>query len=280
LIALSIGLTVAGAIGLAVSVNHLRFARRVASETRKMWASQHGARPIDWARIEQLPAPVRAYLAKALGTRTNAVQAVRFRHGGRFRTKLDGPWQLIRGEQYEAADPPGFLWWGRLRAAPGLWVDARDQCINGNGSMLVSFESSFTLADRSGPEMDQGSLLRLLSELVLFPTSFLDDRYLTWASFDAQQVRATLRVNGREVTGVFRFGGDALPEGFFAERYFDTGTGRPELRPWSGSYTDYRKVDGMLIPHHFIGYWHVDGERVPYVDFELDPPEYDVAAPF
>jgi len=36
----------------------------------------------------------------------------------------------------------------------------------------------------------------------------------------------------------------------------------------------------MLVPHHFMGYWHVDGERIPYVDFRLDPPEYDVQRPF
>jgi uncharacterized protein DUF6544 len=205
---------------------------------------------------------------------------VRFRHGGRFRTKLDGPWQAIRGEQYEAADPPGFVWWGRLRAGPGLWVDARDRSVNGAGGMLVSLESSFTIADRTGPEMDQGSLLRLLSDLVLFPTAFLDERYVDWAAVDDAHARATLRVSGREVAGVFAFGPDGLACGFSAERYFDAGRGTPELKPWSGDYEDYRAAGGMLVPHRFVGYWHVGDERVPYVDFRLETPEYGVAAPF
>lgn len=146
--------------------------------------------------------------------------------------------------------------------------------------MFVSLASSFTLADRRGPEMDQGSMLRLLSELVLLPTTYLDERYVTWAAADESKARATLRVNGREVAGVFEFGGDGLPVGFSADRYFDTGDGRAELRPWSGEYADYRAVAGLLVPHRFVGYWHVDGQRIPYVDFLLEPPEYDAKAPF
>jgi hypothetical protein len=266
--------------GVTVSVNSRRFARRVAFEARAMWAAVPEARPIDRTRLATLPAPVRAYLFKALGNRAKAVRTVRFRHGGRFRTKLDGPWQAIRGEQYEAADPPGFVWWGRLRAAPGLWVDALDRSVNGKGGMLVSFESSFTLFDRSGPELDQGSLLRLLTDFVLFPTVLLDDRYVTWAKVDEKRAKATLRVSGREVTGVFEFGPDGLPRAFHSERYYDTGAGKPELRPWSGDYLDYRQVEGLLVPFHYLGYWHVDGQRVPYVDFELETPEIDATAPF
>src|SRR5262249_26952957 len=123
-------------------------------------------------------------------------------------------------------------------------------------------------------------LLRLLSDLVLFPTAFLDARYVSWATVDDTHARATLRVNGREVAGVFAFGDDGLPRGFSARRYYDTGRGTPELREWSGDYDDYRAAGGMLVPHLFLGYWHVDGKRVPYVDFRLETPEYDVTAPF
>jgi len=275
-----ITVTTIGIVGWVVSASSRRFARRVASEARAMWASGSSPRAIDRARLAALPAPARTYLARALAQRRQRVTSVRFRHGGRFRTKLAGPWLPIRGEQYEAVDPPGFVWWGRLRVAPGLWVDARDRCVAGVGGMLVSLESSYTLFDRSGPELDQGSLLRLLSDLVLFPDALLDTRYVAWSELSETAARVALRLDAREVSGVFTFGADGLPQRFSAERYFDTGRGRAELRPWSGDYADYREVDGLLVPHHFVGYWHVDGGRIPYVDFQLERPEYDVAKPY
>jgi uncharacterized protein DUF6544 len=279
-LALASFISLVGVACLASGINRLRFRGRIAREARELWEREPAPRAIDRDRLQALPSPVRSYLAKAIGERTASVASVRFRHGGRFRPKLDGPWRPIRGEQYGSADPPGFLWWGRLRVAPGVWIDARDRCVNAMGAMLVSLESSVTLADRAGAEMDQGSMLRLLSELVLLPSAFLDGRHVTWTAVDDGNARAMLRVNGREVAGVFAFGADALPRAFSSERYLDTGAGRPELRTWSGEYADYRAVAGLLVPHRLLGYWNVDGRRVPYVDFVLDAPEYNVRTPF
>lgn len=274
-----IAVVVVGLVGL-VSLNSRRFAARAAAEVRRLWANVPEAKPIDKARLVSLPPPARAYLFKALGKRPAGFRALRFRHTGQFRAKLDGPWQRIRGEQYEAMDPPGFVWWGRLRAAPGLWVDALDRSVNGVGGMRVSLESTVTLFDRTGPEIDQGSLLRLLSDFVLFPAVLLDERYVTWAPVDEKRARVTLRLNGREVTGTFEFGEDGFPRSFHAQRFYDDGKAKPELRPWGGDYLDYREVGGVPVPFHFVGYWIVSGERKPYVDFWLDPPEVDVAEPY
>jgi hypothetical protein len=231
------------------------------------------------AKVQKLPAPVANYLSRAIGESPGA-RWVRFRHGGRFRTKLDGPWQRIAGQQYNVADPPGFVWWGRLPLMPGVWVDARDRCAGGEGGMRVSLESSITLFDREGIEIDQGSMLRLLSDLVLLPWVFRDERYVSWEAIDARRARASLRVGPSTVTGVFEFGADGLPSGFFADRFLDTGSGTPKLLPWSGEYGDYRRVVGYLVPHHFVGYWHQAGERIPYADFRLHTPEYDPVGPF
>lgn len=95
--------------------------------------------------------------------------------------------------------------------------------------MVVSLESSLTLFDRAGHELDRGALLRLLSDLALLPSVMLDGRYVSWAPIDARRARAALRVQGVSVAGVFEFGDDALPGSFHAERYLDTGSGQPRL---------------------------------------------------
>jgi hypothetical protein len=289
------GVALVGVTGALVTVSSSRLARQVARDAHELFAGSGPAPSGQLPSRAGLPEPVREYLDKALGASQRPPQTLRFRHGGRFRARLDGPWQTIRGEQYYRAEPPAFLWWGRLRMAPGLWVDAIDRGIQGQGRMSVSLVSSLTLFDRSGPELDQGAMLRLLSDFVLLPHLLQDPRYVTWSdvaradvSGSAGEVRAarsatcTLRAPGTraEVTGTFEFGPDGLPRSFSAERYMDDGKSSPRLLPWSGDYEDYRTVDGLLVPHHFIGYWHVDGERIAYVDFVLEPPQYDVPEPF
>jgi hypothetical protein len=212
---------------------------------------------------------VRRYLAKAIGERSRGIRTVSLRHGGRFRPSLGGSWLPIRGEQHFRTDPPGFIWWGRVRVAPGVWIDARDRSIDGVGNMFVAAESTFTLADSRGPQLDQAALLRLLGEMTWFPTAFLDDRYVGWSAVDDHRARATLEVGGRAVTGEFEFGADDLVEKFSADRYRDTGGGKAVMTPFVGRSSDYRVVKGVLIPHRVVGAWVVDGESIEYVDFEV-----------
>jgi hypothetical protein len=278
-LALWIAVVALGALGLVASANSLRFDRRVGREARQMWAG--AAMPLlDQSRTSSLPAPVQRYLALALGGRERAVRTVRLRHHGVFRTTLDGGWLPIRGSEYFAADPPGFVWWGRVRMAPGLWIDARDRCVDGAGSMHISAESSVTIGHASGPTVDQGAQLRLLGELAWLPTALLDRRYVSWSAVDERRARVTLLLGGREVAGVFEFGQDGLPVTFSADRYRDLGGGRSELTPWSGGLADYRRVDGMLVPHEMTAYWHVGGRRIGYARFVVERLEYDVPAPF
>jgi hypothetical protein len=273
-LAIWIAVSGVGALGVVASANSLRFGRRVAREVREMWAIEPSGAP---ARIEELPGPVRRYLGKAAGDRR--VRTVRLRHGGTFRTKLDGGWLPVRGEQYFSADPPGFVWWGRIRMIPGLWFDVRDQSVGGVGRMFATVESTFTLADGAGAAFDQGSLLRLLGEMVWFPSAFLDARHVIWGAIDDQHARAMLRVGGREVCAVFEFRADGLPATVSADRYRDV-DGRAVLTPWSGELSEYRDEAGMLVPHKLVPYWHIDGKRIPYAQWEMERLEYDSTAPY
>jgi hypothetical protein len=142
-----------------------------------------------------LPPVVARYLAKVREVRATPIRSVRLRHGGTFRPKLDGGWLPIRGEQHFTADPPGFVWRGRVTVAPGIWIEAEDRCVNAAGRMTIKLESLFPLADRRGPEIDQGAMVRLLGEMLWFPTSFEDARYVTWSPVDEQSALAKLRLN-------------------------------------------------------------------------------------
>jgi hypothetical protein len=261
-------------------MNSLRFRHRVVQEARAIAAKSGESSAPAMRDRSSLPEPVRRYLAKAIAGRSAPIRRVRLRHGGLFRPSLTGSWLPIRGEQYFTTDPPAFVWWGRVRMAPGLWIDARDRSVDGIGSMLVEIESTVTIADSKGPELDQGALLRLLGEMVWFPTAFLDHRYVRWSAIDNQRARATLRLNDRTVSGEFVFGPDDLPASFSAERYRDIGGGKSVLTPFVGGVADFRQVDGVLVPFHVVGAWVIDGETIEYVDFDVRQLEFDWTEPY
>jgi hypothetical protein len=270
----SSGALIVAAVWLGASLQSWRFRRLVARDAQRLFALRGDG--VAEGRLDLLPPPVRRYLEKVGATRHAPVRALRLRHGGTFRTSLDSAPRPIRGEQYLSADLPGFVWWGRIRMAPGLWVEARDACIGAEGNMLVQIESTFTLADGRGPAFDEGSLLRLLGELAWMPTAFLDERYIAWTPIDDRSARAALRIRGREVSALFRFGDDDLLAAVEAERPRGDGTSAP----WLGAYADYRDVGGLVVPFGAGASWVVGGETTEYAHWTVDSIELERPMPF
>lgn len=266
----------AGGVGLVVAVQSKRFQRRVAGEARLLWSAESGG-PQRRSALEALPPPVRRYAEASGAARHAPVRAARLRHGGTFRPGLDKPWLAIRGEEYFASDPPGFVWWGRVRTGSGLWIDARDRSVSGEGELRVLLASSFRLAAARGREIDEAALQRLLGEMVWFPTALLDARYVRWTPLDDTSARAILRVRGREVAATFHFDANGLPSRITAERHRQV-DGRSVLTAWTGECSEYHDVDGLRVPVLLGASWHVGGRAQPYARFavealELDRPE-------
>jgi hypothetical protein len=265
-------LAIAGALAVLVHVKRVRFNLRVASEMRALVAVPPSSAPRP--PTGELPAPVERYFRLAVGDRA-PVRTLRLRHGGMFRMSAKSRALPIEGSQLFTADPPGFVWLGNIRMAPCVWVDARDMSVAGEGSMRVLLDDTVPIVDARGPEIDQGAALRLLAEMVWYPTSLFDGRSVTWSAVDAHHARATLRVGGQEVTGMFEFGPDGLPVRMDALRSM----GKAGLRPWGGVYKDFRTASGMRVPFEAEVIWQLDSGPFTYAHWVVDEMEYDERAP-
>jgi hypothetical protein len=269
LLLLFVLLALVGALGIVVNVGRMRFERRIADEMRALLAVPPSVVP--QPGFAKLPPPVARYRQIAVGDHA-PVRTLRMRHGGSFCMSPTSKAVPIRGTQLFTADPPGFLWIGQIRMAPGVWIDARDMSVAGEGSMRVLLDDTVPLVDARGPELDQGSALRLLAEMAWYPTSLFDARSVTWSAIDADHACATLRLGDREVSGVFEFGPDGLPLGMTATRFTDKG----ELRPWGGVYRDWRVVSGMRVPFEAIVTWQLESGPYTYAHWLVDSMEYDL----
>ena len=261
-------LTVFGAAIVVVSVNQLRWQKRVSREMRSLLAlSVPGTAA---TKTATLPPPVARYRDLAVG-QCAPVQTLNLRHAGTFCMAPGGKSLPIQGTQIFTSDPPGFVWSARVQMAPGIWFVARDMAVAGKGSMLVLLDATFALADADGPLIDQGSALRLLAEMVWYPSALFDARYVTWAAIDESHARATLRFGEQDVSGIFEFGADGLPVAMNAQRFTDKG----ELRPWGGTYRDWRTVSGMRVPFEASVTWQFEAGPFTYAHWLVETMAYD-----
>jgi hypothetical protein len=131
--------------------------------------------------------------------------------------------------------PPEFVWDATMRVA-GIPVGrTRDMYHSGQGRMLVKAASLVTVADAQGVEMDQGSMMRYLSEMMWFPSAFLEDN-VSFEAIDATSAHVTLTDQGKTATATVFFDSAGRLTNFVAQRYAIAG-GRSDLRTWSTPIT-------------------------------------------
>jgi hypothetical protein len=230
------------------------------------------------ARSAALPDPVRRYLRYAIGDDAPAIRSAHLTHGGTFRTAPTASWFPIDGEQYFTTAIPGFVWHATLRPLPLFWIEARDRVQAGRGHMLVKALSLFTLADATGPRIDQGATLRWLGECAWFPYAFVGEA-IRWEPIDHRSARATVVQSGLPVTAVFEFDREGRLAGLKADRYRDRGGGGATLTPFLGRYSDYREYGGFRVPTSVEVSWLLEEGVFTYARFVVSSLEYNVSTP-
>jgi hypothetical protein len=86
---------------------------------------------------------------------------------------------------------------------------------------------------------------------------------VTWQDVDGSSARATLRDAGVTVSMVVRFGASGEIASISAMRNRDV-KGTPVLTPWSGRFSSYARVHGMMVPTESEVGWDLPDGRYTY----------------
>ena len=280
LVVASVAAGTAIAAAMAVAAKQRQFRASTADDVASVFADATSiGRSVVEARWQTLPPPIQRHLTYAISGDAPAIRTVRLRHGGTFRMSPGASWSPIEGEQYFSVADPGFVWFARLHLAPLLWIQARDRLVGGRGNMRVKPLSAFSVANASGPEIDQGAALRWLGESVWFPYVFASAA-VEWSPIDAQSARASLRWAGPSVQAIFNVDADGRIVAVHAQRYRDLGGGRSALTAWSGRYHHDADHGGFRVPTSVEATWDLETGPFCYARFLITALEYNAAGPF
>ena len=271
-----------GAVAAALWIVGLVSRRRFRAQTRKAVTEllAHAGQGISsaqfLARREALPAPLQLYLRYAVGQNISTPCTARLRHSGFFRPNRNGRWFPIEGEEFFTVGEPGFVWNATIWLAPLLWIEARDEFIDGRSRMLVKFCSAFTLVNASGSELDQGALLRWLAEVVWFPAGYVGDQ-IHAKPIDSDSAQVTLVDNDLSVTAILSVDEEGKLTTIRGRRY-RVDKGRPVLTTWKGVCSHYCEFGGMRIPTSVEVIWELDEGDFSYAKFDVSVVKYGAAA--
>ncbi|HET7246417.1 MAG TPA: DUF6544 family protein [Streptosporangiaceae bacterium] len=262
----------AGLVAEALGVR--AFSRLVHSDVQALAgrASRGKAVVVTEDMLGGLPEPVQRYLRYTGIVGKPAAGTVYLRQQGRVR--LAGQrWIPLQAQEWFSVRPPGFVWDATMRVA-GIPVGrARDMYQGGQGRMLVKAASLVTVADVEGEEMDQGSMMRYLSEVMWFPSALLEDN-ISFQAIDAASARVTLTDHGKAATATLLFDAAGRLTNFVARRYAIAGKSR-DFQTWSVPVADYGEFEGLRLPARVKAVWKLaEGDRED-IDVTLSDLHYD-----
>jgi hypothetical protein len=223
--------------------------------------------------LRRLPEPVQRYMNFTGVLGKPWIDSVRLRQTGRFRLGADRPWMPMRAEQTFHTDPPAFTWDARFKLFGLPLLYARDRYASGHGHMYGKVAAIFTVFNARGEELDQGTMVRYLSEMIWFPIAYLGEN-IQWGAVDDDSAQVTFTDGGKSVSGRMYFDGKGRPINFSAMRYHEK-QGRYTLEAWSTPLTDFAERAGLNLPVCGQAMWHLDSGAFPYVDLEVDTIEYN-----
>ena len=222
--------------------------------------------------LRGLPEPVQKHLRYAGVVGRKKVTSVRLKQEGRFRQGEEGSWMSFEAEQYYTTEQPGFIWKTDMNYLPLVSVIGRDKYYSGEGNMLIKLPPFVKIADARGEDIDQGTLVRYLNEIMWFPTAYLSD-YINWESIDSTSARAIMTDHGTTVSAVLHFDKDGKLVDFVADRYY-TGGDETTLETWTTPIKEYGEMEGLRIPVKGEGVWKLDSGDFTYIELQLTELEY------
>ncbi len=223
--------------------------------------------------LQHLPEPAQRYLNYTGVVGKPWINTVRIKYAGKFRRAADQPWMLVKAEQFYTTNPPAFRWNAQFKMA-GVWLmRAQDTYKAGHGHMFGKVAGLFTVVDMRGDEMDQGTMLRYLNEMMWFPIALLGDN-ITWQGVDGHSADVTFTDCGKSVSARLLFDDVGRLTNFIAQRYREN-KGQYSLDTWTTPMTKYGMLGGLNLPIRGQAVWKLPSGDLPYADLELTEITYN-----
>lgn len=265
-----LGLFVAGVSG-AVGYGHFQTERDISAFQKRIVtiAAANPAPKTPTRELSSLSDPVRRYFEYVFPDGVVDAEIVRISAKGQFRRPQTEAFKFTTSQQVIAIGEPALMFSATTPVIPGIWARAYDFFAKGEMEMRAKVLSLITVVDEAEtPELNQISLRRWLLESALFPQALLPGGPVSWEALDGSSARAIIEADGHRATMIAHFGEDGSLTHMVAEADGDLST------PYHGSgehvtRSDYRNVNGVMIPHRFVISRARGGEIFPFFDAEI-----------
>jgi hypothetical protein len=235
------------------------------------------AEPIQLADLAHLPTPVRRYLRAAGVVGLPRVRNFYARVHGRIRSSRDARWMPLSAEQYNFVDDPTRLFY--LNASMFMVpVQGYHRYAGSSATMKVKAAALVSVADVSGPEMNEGETVTMFNDMCVMAPATLINPAVQWEPIDDRSARATFTNAGHTIRAELSFNeAGELTHFCSGDRYQTSPDGRTmtKLR-WSTPLRAYRQFGPVRLASGGTAQWHDASGEFGYIELTFDEVRYNL----
>ncbi|MCX6284208.1 MAG: hypothetical protein NTW31_08250 [Bacteroidetes bacterium] len=226
--------------------------------------------------IFHLPSIVQKYLNYTGCTGKEKVKNVHVVFEGEMKLDEKHEWLGIHSEQYNFHENPSRFFFITTHMK-GMPVTGLHVYKSARATMVIKLAGMITVADASGPKMDQGETVTILNDMCFMAPASLISPAIAWEVIDDLTVNATLTNAGIKVSAKLFFNAEGQLINFISNDRFLSKDGKSyESLPWSTPISDYREINGRLIPTYGEAIWHYPDREYCYGRFRVKELRYNV----
>lgn len=244
---------------IALNVLGARAVERRQQQSRAAVAClDHGVTPSGARPEASPPEPVARHLRWACPG-AEAPRALECWHVGNLRLAPGGRPLPLRSVLHLSPSEPSYRWSARVLVAPLCWLEVDDRLERGTGRTTVRLWGLIPLVTSAGAAVDQGNLVRYLSELLLSPSA-LNHPSLTWTRV-GRLARATLVDRGMPVSLTFEGDDTGRLSRLRGHRVRTDARGGASIVGWTMEPRRYEAFAGCELPTSVTWTWELpDGD--------------------
>lgn len=252
------------------ALGNVMFNDKVGAEHEELLerVSQPPDRTLNEEDFQHLPDIVQSWLKNSGVPGKPDVTFVRLKQTGKMKTSPEGKWMEFNAVQYFDTKRPAFNWSVNVRMMPLVHLSGRDKLTNGQGEMIIKLLSLINVVnEKKNEKINSGTMLRYLGEICWFPAAALNE-YVSWEEIDEFSAKATLAIDGEEVSGIFRFSENGEMKSFEAERYYGGGQDAA-LQRWVVETVESSTFDGYRVPGKSSVTWKLPEDDFTWLQLEI-----------
>ena len=265
-------------VAVIIAFQRRRFNAMVRSEVRAIFETDLTRGPAITAEsLNDLPPIVQKWLIRSNIIGKPPIRTLCLRQKGAMRMQENGKWLPFSAEQFINADDQAFVWNATVNSGGILPINARDKYFRCHGNMFINGMYTVPIANNSGREIDQGTLMRFLAEIIWFPTAALAT-YIRWDYLSETSAIATIDNGLTSVSGVFSFETNGDVKGFEGMRYRDINH-YYALEKWTIAIMGYRVLGGVRIANNCEVSWQKNGKTFTWLKVEISKMQFSYGRP-